>query len=209
MAIDDPLDEHEQSERLLEWLRRNGVGLVGGILLGLAAIGGWKWWEQDQQQEQHQLADRYQSAIDAIESDDDQANAKVEALGSSVYGSLARMQLAAAQVEDGDRDAAIATLQAIESEEPAVRAIIDLRVARLLIDAGKPEAALKLISGARTGAALEIAGDAQLALGDRDKARETYAQALAKLDVGSPQRRLLELKLTEVGGSPATTEAKS
>lgn len=32
---------------------------------------------------------------------------------------------------------------------------------------------------------------------------------MAKLDVASPHRRLLELKLTEVGGTPAKPEAKS
>jgi hypothetical protein len=29
------------------------------------------------------------------------------------------------------------------------------------------------------------------------------------MEVGSPQRRLLELKLSEVGGAPAKPEAKS
>ena len=42
-----------------------------------------------------------------------------------------------------------------------------------------------------------------------EQARTSYSQALAKLDVASPQRRLLELKLTEVGGTPAKPEAKS
>ncbi|MDX1550349.1 MAG: tetratricopeptide repeat protein, partial [Lysobacter spongiicola] len=63
MAIDDLLDEHEQSERVLEWLRNNGAGLIGGIVLGLAAIGGWKWWEQDRQQQALSVADRYQTAV--------------------------------------------------------------------------------------------------------------------------------------------------
>ena len=56
---------------------------------------------------------------------------------------------------------------------------------------------------------MEVRGDAQLALGQRDQARETYSKALLKAEVGSPQRRLLELKLTEAGGTPPKTEAKS
>lgn len=209
MAIDDILDEHEQSERVLEWLRRNGAGLFGGVLLGLAAIGGWKFWEQRQQQQHYQLADQYQVALDAIEANDKQAAAKVEALGTSVYGSLARLQLAAAQADAGQGDAAIATLKAIDAVEPAIASIVDQRLARLLIDSKQPEAALKLLANNDAPVALEIRGDAQLALGERDAARTSYTQALAKLDVGSPQRRLLELKLTEVGGIPATTEATS
>ena len=40
-------------------------------------------------------------------------------------------------------------------------------------------------------------------------ARGAYGQALAQMDVGAPQRRLVELKLTEVGGSPARTEGST
>lgn len=209
MAIDDILDEHEQSERVLEWLRRNGAGLIGGVLLGLAAIGGWKFWEQRQQQQQYELADQYQGALDAIEASDEQVAAKVDALGTSVYASLARLQLAAAQADAGQRDAAIATLKAVSAGEPAIASIVDQRLARLLIDAEQPEAALELVAGNDAPVALEIRGDAHYALGDREAARASYTQALAKLDIGSPQRRLLELKLTEVGGIPATTEATS
>ena len=209
MAIDDILDEHEQSERVLEWLRRNGAGLIGGVLLGLAAIGGWKFWEQREQQQQYELADQYQAALDAIEASDEQAPAKVDALGDSVYASLARLQLAAAQADAGQRDAAIATLKAVSAGEPAIASIVEQRLARLLIDAEQPEAALKLLAGNDAPVALEIRGDAQYALGEREAARASYTQALAKLDIGSPQRRLLELKLIEVGGIPATTEATS
>lgn len=209
MAIDDILDEHEQSERVLEWLRRNGAGLFGGVLLGLAAIGGWKFWEQRQQQQQYELADQYQAALDSIEAGDAQAPTKVDALGTSVYASLARLQLAAAQADAGQRDAAIAMLKAVSSDDPAVASIVDQRLARLLIDAEQPEVALKLLADNDAPVALEIRGDAQYALGEREAARASYTKALAKLDIGSPQRRLLELKLTEVGGIPATTEATS
>ena len=49
MAIDDLLDEHEQSERVRSWLRSNAAGLIGGVGLGLAGIAGWHWWQGQQQ----------------------------------------------------------------------------------------------------------------------------------------------------------------
>lgn len=209
MALDDPLDEHEQSEQVLEWLRRNGAGLIGGIVLGLAAIGGWKWWEHHQATQQAQAASQYQAAVDAIATGDKQAEAKVKALQAGLYYTLASLELAKSQVTAGRRDAAIATLRSARPAEPALAQIVNERLARLLIDAKQADAALKLLDGASTPSALEIRGDAQFALGQRDRARETYQQALAKLDVGSPNRRLLELKLTEVGGTLAKSEAKS
>ncbi|MBW3551274.1 MAG: tetratricopeptide repeat protein [Proteobacteria bacterium] len=205
MAIDDILDEHEQSERVLEWLRRNGAGLIAGVVLGMAAIGGWKFWEERQQQQQMAAAGRYQAAVDAVEAGDPKAAEKVEALGANVYASLAKLRLAKAQADAGQRDAAIATLRSVESAEHLLEPIVDQRVARLLIAAGQADEAVSLLADSTSPAALEILGDAQLAKGEREAARARYVEALGKLEVGSPQRRLLELKLTEVGGAPAAT----
>lgn len=209
MAIDDPLDEHEQSERVLEWLRANGVGLIGGVVLGLAAIGGWKWWQQQQAQQQLAQADRYQAVVDAIAAGKDEAPAQLEALGEGVYRNLAALELASTQAVAGEEEAAIATLRAIKPDNQAIAAIIDERLARLLIATDQAEAALALVESGDTPSALQVRGDAQYALGQRDQARESYQQALTRLDVASPQRRVLELKLMEVGGTPAGTEAKS
>ena len=209
MAIDDPLDEHEQSERVLQWLRENGAGLIGGIVLGLAAIGGWKWWQQQQSQQQLAKADQYQAAIDAIEASDGQGAAKVDVLGEGVYANLAALELAASQVAAQEDAAAIETLRSIKPGNPAIADIVNQRLARLLIATDQAEAALALVDTADTPTALQVRGDAHYALGQPDKARESYQQALTKLDVASPQRRVLELKLTEVGGTPTSTEAQS
>jgi predicted negative regulator of RcsB-dependent stress response len=209
MAIDDLLDEHEQSERVLEWLRRNGGGLIGGILLGLAAIGGWKWWQQHETTQQSAAATQYQAAADAIAIKQPGAEDKVKALPQGLYHTLASLQLAKAQVAAGHRAEAIATLRAAKPSEPALAQVVNERLARLLIDAKQAGAALEIIGSATTPTALEVRGDAQFALGQRDRARDTYQQALTKLDVASPHRRLLELKLTEVGGTLAKSEPKS
>lgn len=209
MAIDDLLDEHEQSERVLAWLRQNGAGLIGGIALGLAAIGGWKWWQHEQVQRSHERADRYQAVVSAIDADPAQAAAGVEELGDGVLGDLAAMKLAAAQVQAGDTAAAIATLRDIEPQDAALDGIVRHRLARLLVDDGQAQQALELLASDDSAAALEVRGDAQLVLGQRDQARESYTAALAVLDVGSPHRGILELKLTEAGGVPASTEAQS
>jgi predicted negative regulator of RcsB-dependent stress response len=209
MAIDDLLDEHEQSERVLQWLRNNGAGLIGGIVLGLAAIGGWKWWEHRGEQAQLDLSNQYQATLDAIQAKDKSAQAKVNALADSAYHDLAALELARSQVDARQNDAAIATLRAIKSNDPAITDVANQRLARLLIEAKQADAALKLVSNGTTATALEVRGDAHFALGQLDQARTSYSQALAKLDVASPQRRLIELKLNQVGGAPATPEAKS
>jgi predicted negative regulator of RcsB-dependent stress response len=213
MAIDDLLDEHEQSERVRSWLRQNGAGLIGGVVLGLAAIAGWQWWQQQQQVAHQAASQRFQAALKAIESNDlKKAEPVVAELGKdgAAYATLASLQLAKAQVDAGQRDAAIATLRAIKTDDAALSEVVQSRLARLLTDAGKPAEALKVLGDSpQAAAALEARADAYTALGKREEARAAYTQALAKLDVGAPQRRLVELKLTEVGGSPARTEGRT
>ncbi len=208
MAIDDLLDEHEQSERVRSWLRRNGAGLIGGVALGLAVIAGWQWWQQRQLAASLAAGERYASALKAIESKDlAKAQSTVVALGGDTYAVLAGLQLAKAQVDAGQRDAAIATLRGVKGGDPALATIVQVRLAHLLTDAGKGAEALIVLGDKPTeAAALEARGDALAALGRHDQARTAYAQALAKLDVAAPQRRLLELKSTEVGGTPIRTE---
>ena len=203
MAIDDLLDEHEQSERVRNWLRNNGAGLVGGIALGLAVIFGWQWWQKHQLQQADQANQSYQSALDSLASADlKKAQAAVSKLkGGETYADLAALRLAKAQVDAGQSDAAIATLRGIQAG-PSLKPLVDLRLARLLLDSGKPDEALKILGDLTDSAALEARGDALMASGKRDQARDSYLKALTGMDVAAPQRRLVELKLTDSGGTP-------
>lgn len=208
MALDEILDEHEQSERVRAWLRRNGAGLIGGIALGLAAVGGWKWWQGQQQAEQAAMSTRYQTIVESLAAGDLAQQAKIASL-EGTYRTLASLTLANAQLAKNDRDAAITTLRGIRTEDAALRSMVNGRLARLLIDAKKADEALKLLGDADNALALEVRGDAQFALGRNDQARESYRKALTRLEVDAPQRRLLELKLTQVGGTPSKPEART
>jgi predicted negative regulator of RcsB-dependent stress response len=211
MAIDDLLDEHEQSEKVRHWLRANGAGLIGGVVLGLALIGGWQWWQGKQQQAQVRTAERYQATLGLIEARQLQpAQSRLSTLSNSTYATMAALELAKAQVDAGQRDAAIATLRAARPAEPALATVTNQRLARLLTDAGKAADALALLPDDSTDPEiLQARGDAQLALGRADEARASYARAMTHLDAGDPQRRLVELKLSEVGGASAQPEAKT
>ena len=204
MAIDELLDEHEQGERVRAWLRENALGIIGGIALGLGLIYGWQWWQRQQEGQRMQASASYQSAIDQLKAGKvAEARPLVAAMPDGVYDTLAALALAKAQLDDGKRDEAIATLRATQAEDPALAAVVRGRLAGLLIDAGKGKDALALLAQAPDEAGvLQLRGDAHAALGEEAQAREAYARALVLLEVGDPARRLVELKYTEVGGTP-------
>src|SRR3546814_8632866 len=76
--------------------------------------------------------------LDSLEAKDiTKAQSQAAALGETPYAPLAVLDLAKAQVEAGQRDAAIATPRGAESSNPALQQILQQRLARLLIDDGK------------------------------------------------------------------------
>lgn len=207
MAIDELLNEHEQSEKVRSWLRSNALGLIGGVGLGLAVIAGWQWWQGQQLQSGMQASANYAQAIEALEAGKipaDKGKSVVVGLGNDnpTLGTLAALQLAKAQVDAGKRDDAIATLRGLDKVDADLRPVVRQRLARLLIDAGKAKDALALLDDERNAAMLDVRGDAQFALGDRTKAQDAYRKALALVDVADPQHRLIAMKLIEAGGTP-------
>ena len=210
MAIDELLDEHEQSERVRRWVRENGLGLIGGVVLGLALVGGWKWWQGHRQGQREAQAAIYDSLQNQLKAQDlAKATATAKSLGTGPYSTLVALDLAKAQAMAGKRDEAIATLRAAEADDALLAGVLRGRLARLLLDAGKADEALRILADADDPAGLGARGDAHLALGHRDQARSDYDKALVLTTVGSPMRRVLELKLSEVGGAPAQANAGS
>ena len=210
MAIDDLLDEHEQSERVRTWLRQNAAGLIGGVVLGLGAIYGWFWWQDQVDAKRAKASDDYQLVLQQIQASKlKEAQAKAGSLKDTPFAALAALDLAKAQVDGGQRDAAIATLRAVKTEDVVVAPVISQRLARLLIDAGKHDEALKLLANLGDAVAHEVRGDAFFALGRKEQARDAYNKSLTQLDVAAPQRRLIELKLSQAGGTPPKPESAS
>lgn len=213
MAIDELLNEHEQSEKVRNWLRSNALGLIGGVGLGLAVIAGWQWWQGQRLQAGMAASAAYAQASEALEAGKipaDKGKALLATLqkANPTLAALAALQLARAQVDAGQRDDAIATLRALgQVEKTDLKPIVQLRLAGLLIDAGKAAEALPLLDDGRNALMLEARGDAEFAMGEKAKAQASYRKALALIDVADPQHRLVEMKLVEAGGALPHTGA--
>ena len=91
------------------------------------------------------------------------------------------------------------SLNALSADEAVTRDVVT----------GKSEEALTLLTSIDDPVAHEVRGDALFALGRKDQARDAYNKALAQLDVAAPQRRLVELKLSQAGGTPPKPDSAS
>ncbi len=211
----DQIDEHEQGERVRAWLKNNGSSLVMGVALGLGALGGWQWWQGQQENEKVVAAGEFLAFSQALEAGE--AN-KAEAFAQSLreshagtpYPALVALNLAARQVGEGKGEEALATLDGVDREglDAGLAELLTLRAARVLLVLGRHEEALTRVAALGDAShypasAAELRGDAEMALGRRDAARAAYEQALAQLDQAAPNRPMIEMKLTDAGGPTA------
>jgi len=212
----DQLDEYEQGERVRGWLRENGTSLLGGIALGLGCIGGWQWWQGSQGKHRQEAATQFQTLGEAIEAKD---KTKAQAMVDSIikdYADTGFFQLAILrQVEflqsSGKGEDAIKLIDRHVAgvKDVAMAELLRLQAVRILVangkvtDAGKRLEALKGSSRYPT-TYNELLGDTAMARGQRDAARKAYETALTTLDQTARSRPILEMKLIDAGGKPAS-----
>jgi predicted negative regulator of RcsB-dependent stress response len=217
MALDE-LDEHEQSERVRNWLRQNGVSIVLGIGAGIAALAGWQYWQARERAHDAAAQLEFQALLDAETRGDaaavDAAAAKLRAeYKDTAYGAFAALAQARDALNKSDYAAAESALEWARGSGislPALAALVELRLAQVKVAKGDAQGALDALArikgGLYKGPASELRGDALVALGRVDEARSAYEDALAALDAGSPQRDFVAMKRDDLG-SPAPVGA--
>lgn len=202
--------EEEQVEALKRWWKENGKALVIGVVLGGAALIGYRGWDAYQTGHAEKAAEIYEQVEGALQRGDAAAiEAGALALAadyaSTPYAPLSALALAMIKVEAGDKSAARSQLEWIEtnSGQPEVVNVARLRLARLLIDMGDADAALARLEGIEggfVGVVEELRGDAFRLKGEYAAARDAYVQALI---VGASNQVLLQMKLDDLGPADA------
>jgi predicted negative regulator of RcsB-dependent stress response len=209
--------DQEELEKLKAWWKNYGSSVIVGILLGAAFLGGFRFWTQYNEEQLHAAAAVYERMFQSFHGKNPtEAQRLGESLisqyASTPYAGMAGLLLARLQFEAGDVVKARQHLQWVldKADDAAVRHAARLRLARILLDAGKIEEALPLLNVKDKDRAgfeseyKELEGDIHLARGQRDTARSAYREALKYLTVGSPYAVILKMKLDDLGPERAS-----
>jgi len=209
--VDATLSEEEQVEALKKWWKENGRSVVGGVVLGLGAVFGWRYWVDYQsgiaQQASVQLVELNQLvATGNGELAREQAKRIIEEFQGTSYAIFASLNLARLMQQSGESEAAIAQLKwSLEnSSESSLQQIVRARMARILLSSGRLDEADQILTSAVNdsyrGEFAELRGDIARARGDTAAARAAYQEAL---DNQVSNSVLVQMKLDDLAAPAA------
>ena len=198
--------DEQRLEHIKEWWKENASSVITGLLLGLALLFGAKSWFAYQDRKADEASNIYATMMNALSRGEeglvnDRAGVLIGEYSSTPYATLAALALAKLKLEQGVPEAAHAQLQwALDkSGSKALRPLVRLRLARVMVAEGNLDGAEALLAQSRTESAFaplvnELQGDIHAARGDVDEARAEYEIALNALPPESAEYRLLQLK---------------
>lgn len=186
--VDEYLSEREQAEQLRHWLRENWLGIVATVALTVGGVFGWRWWDGERREQSLAAEGRFTAMLDALSKNqrDEGLRIAAELTGQykgTPYADQATLVLARLEVEKGDFAPAVTRLRSVmeESDDPDLRLVARLRLARVQLVQGEYDAAIATLDGAGNPAVAarieELRGDVLAARGDRVAALAAWRRA--------------------------------
>lgn len=208
--------EDEQLDAIKRWWRENGVGTLVGVAIALAAVFGWRGWQDHQQDRAGEASAVFQQLLEADAAYQRDGTRKQTALeladtlredfAGQAYAHFATLMKAKYAAQDGNYGDAEALLQSVLDDAPnqAVAQQVKVRLAQLSVAQEQYDQALTHLQGLEEGGyapqAAEIRGDIKLAQGDSAAALEAYTEARrlsAELEIPT-DNPILEMKINDL-----------
>jgi len=202
--------EEQQVEALKKWWKENGKQIIVGAVVGIAAITGWKTYIDYSTNQTAQASALFEQVIkdtaDGTESNKAAVFEKIKKQYSGTpYYSASGLVVAKYYYDAGEKEKAINVLNELilDNSNEVITFVAIERKARILIDLGKADDAIKALSvdaGESFKAIFEeLKGDALVSLGRQMDARAAYDKALLLYQAGS--NKLLQMKRDNLGES--------
>ncbi|MFY1040187.1 YfgM family protein [Pantoea agglomerans] len=199
-------NENEQTDALRNFFANNGKALAIGVVIGIAALGGWRYWSSHQDDTTKTVSAQYQqltSAMQAGKPETLEAVNRFASENSNTYGALAAMDLAKQYVDAGQLDKAATLLQngLKDTKDANLQAVINLRLARIQLQQNQADAALKTLDGVKgdgwTAIVADIRGEALLTKGDKQGARDAWSKGVES-DASPALKQMMQMKMNNL-----------
>jgi len=201
-------NENEQVDALKNFFAQNGKALVAGVVLGVGALVGWKYWSSHEDSGSRETSAAYQqvtAALDASKPATLDAAAKFASDNNNTYGALASLDLAKRYVDNNQLDKAAAQLQngLQDTKDANLQAVLNLRLARIQLQQKQPDAVLKTLENIKgdgwVAIVADVRGEALLSKGDTQGARDAWSKGVAA-DTSSALKEMLQMKMNNLPG---------
>ncbi|EKM7175552.1 YfgM family protein [Cronobacter sakazakii] len=178
-------NENEQLDAVKRFFAENGKALAVGVVLGIGALVGWRFWNGSQVDSAREASLHYQNVMTDVSADDPKTLSAAQqfvAQNQNTYGALAALELAQRYVDKNDLTNAAQQLQkGLENtKDENLRSLINLRLARIQIQQKQADAALKTLESVKgenwSAMVADLRGDALLSKGDKQGARDAWSK---------------------------------
>ena len=197
--------EDDDAQRVRAWWKKNGMGIVAGVAIGVVGVGGFKGWQAYTENRALSASDVFQEMLaydeaGVVERARDSAQVLVKDYRATPYGDLAYLMIAKLATKEGDFLNAMEALTHVmeKSKDPAMSQLARLRLSQVNLLAGDLVRAHELATtgdvGGFTSEYPEALGDVLLAQHKYSDAVEAYDRALQALAPASSSRALLTSK---------------
>jgi predicted negative regulator of RcsB-dependent stress response len=218
MATSLDLQEQEQLEDLKAFWKQYGNLITWLLILVFGALAAWNGWNLYQRKQAEKAAELYEQLERAAQGGDATLVGKAfsdlrDRFPRTVQAQQGGLVAAKVQFDKGQADAARSSLAwlADNAQQDEYKTVARLRLAALLAEQQQYDAALKQLDGATApefaGLVADRRGDILMAQGKKDEAKAAYQASFKALDDTVEYRRLVEAKLTALGGAPAASAA--
>ncbi|WP_312318962.1 YfgM family protein [Atlantibacter hermannii] len=199
-------NENDQVDAVKRFFAENGKALAIGVVLGIGALVGWRYWTSHQAESAREASLAYQTAVTAISADKPQTLTAVEkfaAENQNTYGALASLEAAQQYVDKNELAKAEANLQQglKNTSDENLQALINLRLARIQVQQKQTDAALKTLDAIKgegwVAIVADLRGEALLSKGDKQGARDAWSKGVES-NSSPALREMMQMKINNL-----------
>lgn len=183
------VDEEYRREQAMNLFRDYGRWIIGGVVLLLAALGGWLYWQHHNDRTAGQQGEQYDAAMRLVEQGQaDKALAELDKVATTSgegYAAMARIAEGNLLLQKNDARGAAAKFAQVANDTKIEQPFRDLALIRQTVaeyDSLKPQVVIDRLKGLTNpnspwlGTAGELVAAAYLKAGNRAEAGRLYGQ---------------------------------